>query len=558
MTSVGFKPVKATHLSGRSSLFTSSRHKNLLLAILLAAVTVALYFPVHHHPFLNLDDNQYVTENTNIQEGLNWDTVRWAFTASYALNWHPLTWLSHALDVEMFALEPGGHHDVNLLFHVLNVVLLFWVLQRATGYAGRSAMVAALFAVHPMNVETVAWVAERKNVLSMFFFLLALAAYRWYARQPGIGRYATVALCFALGLMAKPQVITLPFVLLLWDYWPLRRMITADSVLIAAPATSAAIPTRKFSWLVLEKVPLLLLSAASAVLTVWAQRAGGVVASLATYSLSLRMENALVSYALYLKKAFWPTGLALMHLPPGTSLRMWQVFAALILLLGITELVLRARRQRYLLVGWLWFLGTLVPMIGLVQVGNQSMADRYAYLPYIGLWIMVCWGVPELWLRSTTEVRAASGGAPKALVAASIAALLALALVTHRQLGYWGDNLTLWSHVTQVIGPNSVSEDRMGDELMKRRQPEAAIVHFRLAAAINPSDPDSNLAVGIYEQKQGDLTEAIRHYQIVVRSAPHSELSTRALTHMGRAYHDLGDTERERESLQAAGSSDQP
>ncbi len=516
-----------------------------LPALLLAAVTVLLYFPVAHHPFLNLDDNQYVTANPHVQAGLTWETVEWAFTSYWSFNWHPLTWLSHALDVQLFGLDPAGPHLVNLALHVLNVLLLFWVLARATAYVQRSAMVAALFALHTINVESVAWIAERKNLLSMLFFLLALGAYRWYAQRPSIARYSLVALWFAFGLMAKPQIITLPFVLLLWDYWPLER--------ISLPGNPQ--PTGKtFSALVLEKVPLFLLCLGSAVVTMQAQQAGGAVASFVKYPLSIRVENALVAYARYLGKLFWPAGFAPMYPHPGNTLPKWQVWLALLLLLAITEFTIELRRRRYLRVGWLWFLGTLVPMIGLVQVGHQSMADRYAYLPFIGLFIMLCWGVPDL-------LESSFAGAAKPskqrlvyglLAAISIFALCSLFVLSRRQLAYWGDNVTLWSHAEAVIGPNSISENRIGDELQRRGQAEAAMQHFKRAVAIQPSDADSNFAIAVYEQKTRNLTEAIHRYKLVVSSSAAVDMKIRALTYMSYAYRDLGDAEQQRECLAEA------
>ena len=553
----------ATASKSRSSLHLSrNRTRTVLIAVLLAGVTVALYLPVIHHPFLNLDDNQYVTENPYVQDGLTWPTVTWAFTSYDALNWHPLTWLSHATDVQVFGLDPAGHHAVNLLLHALNVVVLFLVLRRATGYVGRSAMVAALFALHPINVESVAWIAERKNLLSMLFFLLALGSYRWYAVAPAkaramrAGRYLLVAVCFALGLMAKPQVITLPFVLLLWDYWPLQRMALGGS----ASAMTDGYPPIRLSRLLLEKAPLFVLCAASALVTMQAQRAGGAVASLVKYSLSVRLENALVAYMGYLGKAFWPSKLALMYPHPGNSLKLWQVWLALLSLLAITEFVVRFRRRRYLLVGWLWFLGTLVPMIGIVQVGHQAMADRYAYLPLIGLFIMVCWGVADAVTAPNPTDRAEqislTQPRPQSLVlyAAGGVVLIALGIATHRQVQYWSDNLVLWSHVSDAIGPNLISEERMGDELLKRGKPAEAMQHFARATAIKPSDPDSNFAIAVYEQKQGNLPEAIQHYEVVAAHAANPQMRARALTYMSYAYRDLGDSERARASLEAAKS----
>jgi hypothetical protein len=514
------------------------------LALLLAIATLAVYYPVHGYPFVNYDDSLYVTDNAQVQSGINWDTVAWAFSTFDVGTWHPLTWLSHALDCQLFQLNPAGHHDVNLLLHVLNAILLFWVLLRATGYAGRSFMVAALFALHPINVESVAWIAERKNPLSMLFFLLALGAYRWYAREPRVGRYAVVTLLYALGLLAKPQVITLPFVLLLWDYWPLRRMFASEPESDSGTATETVMPPRKLSWLVLEKLPLFALSAASAFMTMKAQRVGG---DKVWYPLSIRLENAVVSYAQYLRDAVWPAHLAVFYPHPGNSLNAWQAGVALLFLLAITGLVIDRRRQRYLAMGWLWFLGTMVPMIGLEGVGYQGMqgmADRYAYLPFIGLFIMACWGLSE-W----AEQRHIS---PAWLAGLSFAVLLVLTAVTHRQIGYWRDSATLWSRTLQVTKHNWLAENNLGKILMSQGRVEDGMSHFLKATEIYPADPVSNMNIGTYEQQRGNLTEAIERYKKALSSSRDASLRFAAFNSMGRAYSDLGDTARAQECFAAA------
>ena len=518
----------------------------LFLGLLLLIATLALYYPVHGHPFINYDDSLYVTDNLQVQSGLNWDTVAWAFTTFDVGTWHPLTWLSHALDCQLFQLNPAGHHDVNLLLHAINVVLLFWVLLRATGYASRSFMVAALFALHPINVESVAWIAERKNPLSMLFFLLALGAYRWYAREPRVGRYAAVAFLYALGLLAKPQVITFPFVLLLWDYWPSRRMFASAHASESGTAKQPVITPRKLSWLVLEKVPLFLLSAASAFMTMKAQRVGS---DKVWYPLSIRLENAIVSYAQYLRDAVWPSRLAVFYPHPGNSLSAWQVGAALLLLLAITALVIDRPRQRYLAMGWLWFLGTMVPMIGLEGVGYQGMqgmADRYAYLPFIGLFIMICWGLSE-WAEQRHIAIAWLAGL-------SFAVLLILAAVTHRQIGYWSDSATLWSRTLQVTNRNWLAENNLGKVLMSQGRVEEGMSHFIKATEISPADPVSNMNIGTYEQQRGNLPEAIERYKKALSSSRDASLRFAALNNMGRAYQDLGDTAHAQECFAAAES----
>src|SRR5271167_1729827 len=312
----------------------SPRKWAIFLSLLLVAASIALYYPVLHYPFSNFDDPGYIVNNEHVKFGLDWDVVQYAFTTFDNTFWHPLTWLSHGLDCHLYSLDAGKHHRTNVLLHAVNAVLLFWVLLQATGYAGRSAMVAALFALHPINVESVVWISERKNLLSMLFFLLALAAYRWYVSQPRIGRYSVIVLLYAMGLMCKPQVITFPLVLLLWDYWPLRRMFAATPE-SPAPATAAPMPGRSFSWLVVEKLPLFVLSAVSAVITVKAQATGGAMSGpLNTYPFLLRLANAIVSYVRYLGKSVWPSRLAFMY--PHSAIAAWQVFAAFVLLAIVT------------------------------------------------------------------------------------------------------------------------------------------------------------------------------------------------------------------------------
>ena len=509
----------------------AATHKPALgLTLLLLVATLALYFPVVHHPFANLDDIGYVYGNPHVQDGLTRPTVKWALQTFAENNWHPLTWLSHALDCEMFDIDPAGHHAMNAVWHSLDAVVLFWVLMLATGYRARSFMVAALFALHPVNVESVAWVAERKTLLSAFFFLLALGAYRWYVRHPGALRYAVVAILFILGLMSKPQVITLPFVLLLWDYWPLRRMF-AGSLPSTQPDSLTAFPPEDFFRLIEEKIPLFIICAASAWITMRAQR----VSQLQhwPYSIWIRMGNATVAYVRYVGKALWPSHLAVVYLHPGNSLQFWQVAAAAVVLVAVTALVIAGRRYRYLPVGWFWFLGTLVPTIGIVQVGWQGMADRYAYQSFLGLFILICWGVAD-WARRRHL--------PKALLPAiSVAVLFVLALVTHRQIGYWSDDLTLWSHTLQVTRGNWVAEGMVGSILSKRGDRDDAMRHFRTAIAIYPMDWRSNFAIAVDEQEHGNLPEAIRRYKQALVNIENPSQQSKAYENLAIAYRDSGD-----------------
>ena len=547
----------------RTSIFPlgASRRAVAALALLLAAASFAIYFPVHSLPFLSLNDGDYVTQNLRIQQ-LNWDTLVWSLTTFHAANWHPVTWLSHALDYRLFALNAGRHHEVNLVLHVANALLLFWVLWRATGYAGRSFMGAALFALHPINVESVAWVAERKNLLSMFFLLLALAAYRWYASRPGVMRYGTVAALYALGLMSKPQVITLPLLLLLWDYWPLGRVAFRSSPFAFRQKRSGddsgegrtangeprflddssekrpANGEKRFYWLVLEKLPLLALSAVSAVLTVRAQRAGGAMGgALRFYPWPVRVDNALISYSRYVGKAIWPAHLALFYPHPGTF-QLQQVWQASVLLLLATAVALSFRNRRYLIVGWLWFLGALVPMIGFVQVGGQAMADRYAYLPFVGLFIAFCWSAADL-----AQLR----HVPRIWVAGASVVTLGLFMVgTHRQLGYWSSDLALWSHTAQVTSNNSAAENLLGETLQRSGRSEDAMVHFRAASAMDPLLPYPHYHIGVYEAGQGDARQALAQFQHVIAVTENdrgvlAELRADTFLRMSTAYEAMGD-----------------
>jgi tetratricopeptide (TPR) repeat protein len=405
-------------------------------------------------------------------------------------------------------------------------------------------MVAALFAVQPLNVESVAWVAERKSVLSLLFFLLAVVAYGWYVKEPGIGRYLTVGGLFAAGLMSKPMVITLPFALLLLDYWPLGRMKLSAGV-ASQPMTAAkrfAPGTEPLGKLCLEKIPLVLFSVTSAVITMMVQRAGGAVISIHRASPFLRVGNALVSYALYLEKMVWPSRLALIYAYPH-SLPVWQVAAATIFLLAVTWAALRYREARYLTVGWFWYLGTMVPMIGLVQVGNQAMADRYAYLPLIGVFIMVVWAAADWATARHIDT--------KVLAAIGCAVLLGLSWATRVQLAYWKDDFTLWTHAL-AISPNSfVAENNLGFALIRQGKRDEAIAHFRTAAALEPGDPTSEFNLGIYAQEQGDLPQATARYAEVLQLTSDAQLRASAYANLGTIYFQLHDYARAKQCFEA-------
>jgi len=551
MPDVAAKPAIILHQAEATAMFRSARERKLVLGLLLVVVTLALYNPVSRNGFVNFDDDRYVTDNPPVRAGIRWSTISWAFTSLDQANWHPLTWLSHALDCQLFHLNPAGHHYTSLLLHATNALLLFLILQWFTGYTARSLMVAALFAVHPLNVESVAWVAERKNVLCMLFFLLALAAYGWYIRRPGVVRYLLVALMFAMGLMSKPMVITLPFVLLLLDYWPLGRLVwrqpppAAQAERSSASAcghsaskfTTAAGP-EPLGRLCLEKLPLLALSAGSAIITMMAQRAGGAVLTSAAHSPLLRLENVLVCYVLYLKKAVWPSQLAALY-PYPRALPAWQVAASALFLLAVTCTVLKYREHRYLPVGWFWYLGTMLPMIGLVQVGNQAMADRYTYLPLIGLFVIIVWATAE-WASSRQL-------STKYLAAAGLSILLALSAMTRLQISYWHDDSNLWARALAVTQRNFVAENNLAHALIKQGRYDEAIIHFRAAAALEPGDPVSQLNLGIYAEEHGDLQQAAARYEYVLRLATDTQIRASAYTNLGTIYfaiHDYAQAQR--------------
>jgi tetratricopeptide (TPR) repeat protein len=508
------RPRRKSKPAPRSIKASAAKQWNTVLCVLLALVTIALYSPVMEHSFVVLDDREYVTANPHIHDGLRWNTVKWAFTSTEAANWHPLTWLSHALDYQFFALNPAGHHLVSVLLHALNAVALFLLLSWVTKRVGPSLFVAALFALHPINVESVAWVAERKNVLSTLFFLLAIAAYAWYARKPGWRRYLLVAALFALGLMAKPMVVTLPFVLLLLDYWPLERT-PFDGPKGNLASSSAARP-KAFSNLLLEKIPLLFLSAASSWTTLKAQRT--VVRTFAEFSLATRIDNAVVAYGLYLWKMFFPAQLAFY---PHSIIRLpaWQWILSALMIFGITALVVAFRGRRYLPVGWFWFLGTLVPVIGLVQVGEASMADRYAYIPLIGIFIMIAWGLADL--ADAKKVRTVWRVIP------ALCALAALGSVTHRQVSFWDSDYHLWSH-TLAVAESPFAHNALGITLMN---PDSEMTQQDLENFVTP---------------ENRMDEARRHFEraLELRQPLIQQNEDLYLWDMARTLNNLGNLDR--------------
>ena len=535
-------PVRAQQIeaptSSSAGFFASPEKRTFVFSLLLVVFTLALYNQANHFPFISYDDDRYVSENPHVRAGLTWSTFTWALASTDEANWHPLTWMSHALDCQLFGLNAGGHHFSSILLHAINAVLLFLLLWRATRRPGPSFFVAALFALHPINVESVAWVAERKNVLSTMFFLLTLGAYGWYALNPGWKRYLAVATLFAAGLASKPMLITLPFVLLLLDYWPLGRIqgwSEPSEVLAVKPASAMK--------LVLEKLPLLALAVASSVITLHAQKSAGAVVT-SQFSLGTRVQNAIYSYAMYVYKTVWPTGLAPLYPHPGDSQAMWKLGAAAVFLITTSLLALKLRHRRYLLTGWLWFLGTLVPVIGVWQVGNQAMADRYAYIPLIGIFLMIAWGVADLAESKKW------GWIWVAVPATCVCA--AFSLIAYRQIGYWRSDLDLWTHAIQVTQHNYVAEDKLGVALVKADRAEEAYPYFVRAAQDEPKYPPARLNLGVYLYQHGRRPEAMEQYKLAAGLASDARVRATAYSNLGIAYFDLGDVTKAKAGFEQA------
>ncbi|MBN1764654.1 MAG: tetratricopeptide repeat protein [Sedimentisphaerales bacterium] len=500
---------------------SGSKYRDILICMFLVAAVAVVYGRVVTFDFVRLDDPFYITENPQVNQGLSMPGVKWAFTQSHSANWHPLTWLSHMLDCDLFDLAPGGHHLVNVLFHAINSVLLYFLLKVMTGRVWPSVVVAALFALHPLHVESVAWVSERKDVLSTFFGFLALLAYAYYGRRGGFIRYLLVFLFLALGLMAKPMLVTFPLVFLLLDYWPLDRIkITSfkkeDSETDLVRNQDVALCRRSFAYLLIEKLPFLVLSVISSVITFLAQQKEGAVGSMETISLQIRLSNSIVSYVRYIGKMFWPEDLIVLYPSlENKTWQAWQVGGALLLLLGITAAVLWSRR-RYAVVGWLWYLGTLVPVIGLVHVGSQSMADRYTYIPLTGLFIIIAWlsaDVVAAWpARSRVLVKITS-----VVFALVIGACM---VVTWIQVNYWRDSESLFRHTLDVEPDNPVICQLMGITLHRQGKIDEAITYYYKALEFYPQYDEPHSHLGAALAMQGKLDEAIRHCREALKYNP--------------------------------------
>jgi tetratricopeptide (TPR) repeat protein len=528
------------------------------VVIIYVALTLAAFIAfeqVRRNGFISFDDYQYVTQNPHVNGGISCESVLWAFTSPHCGMWHPLTSLSHMLDCELFGLNPAGHHLANLLLHILNTLLLFSVLKAMTGAVWQSAFVAAVFALHPLNVESVAWIAERKNLLSCLFWLLTIAAYLCYVRRPSVSRYLLTLLVFVMALMSKPVVVTLPLVLLLLDYWPFGRF-------------DFGLNWKKLYRLVLEKVPFLTLSGAVSVVTLVVQQNIGAVVPTGGLPLKIRIANTFVSYLKYIEKMFWPSRLAMFYPHPAGKLSMWQAAASALVLLGISMWVIRlARSHRYLPVGWLWYLVTLLPVIGLVQSGEQAWADHYAYVPLIGMFIIIAWGLDDM--SANRRYRKVVLGAAAAIV------LAVLLLCTRIQVRYWQDNITLYEHTLTVtenntgihynlglalwsqgkideaishfyqsikIFPNSPDvHNSMGLALLEKGKPDGAIMYFTNALKLKPDCLDAQLSLGTALAAQGKFDQAIGHFNKVLEIKPDD---ARAHYNLGQAYAQQGDFEK--------------
>ena len=477
---------------------------------LLTVTTLVVYSPARHYDFVALDDPLYVSENPHVA-GLTFDNIGWAWTHRHGGFWIPLVWMSYMLDVTLFGPGPAGHHLTNIVLHLLNTVLLFWALVRMTGATWRSGFAAALFAVHPLHVESVAWITERKDVLSTCFWMLAMLAYAAYVRHRGAWRYAVLAACFLAGLLAKPMVVTLPVALLLLDVWPLGRY-----------------PTERWPSLVLEKMPLAAIALASGVVAYLAQREAGAVSSLETYSLGLRISNALVSYVAYLGKTVWPAGLSIFYSHP-LAIPAWKATAAAAVLGVLFFVAVRAfRNQPAILVGWTWFVVTLLPVIGLVQVGVQSMADRFTYIPLVGIFVAVAWAVPDI-----VPIPRAVLGAAAAVAVASYAA------AARQQLTYWKDSVTLWTRATEIVLDIDSYRAHMslGDVLLAQGRAGEAIGHFTEAARVRPDSAEAQHKLGLTLAGQGRIDEAAAAFAAAVGLDP--RLAT-ARADLGLALSKLG------------------
>jgi tetratricopeptide (TPR) repeat protein len=473
----------------------------LWLCLFLIVSIIAVYIRTVGFDFVDYDDPLCVSGNPEVMGGLRWDSIKWAFTTAYRGNWIPLTWLSLMVDAELFGANAAGFHIVNVTFHIANTVLLFLVLRRYSKVLWPSFFVAAFFGLHPLHVESVAWVTERKDVLSTLFWMLTMLAYVQYTAKPTVRRYVTMIILYALGLMAKPMLVTLPFVLLVMDYWPLQRLY--------AGSTAGGVSMRR---LILEKAPLFVLSVVSSVVAFFAQKSGGAMSGFSVVSFGQRIGNAFISYCNYILKMFWPVRLAALYPYSKEALCIWKVIAAVVVLLAVTAIVILLRRRRYLLAGWLWYVGTLVPVIGFVQVGAQSMADRYTYVPLTGIFIMLTWLAGDIvgkWRYKTVSV----------CLAGSVL-ISVLGILTFRQVGYWRDSVTLFSRASSVTADDLFIRERLGTFFAEKGDIDSAMREFEIVLKADPNYFFVRRYLGILFTKKGDFDSAMRELEIVLKANP--------------------------------------
>ena len=489
--------------------------QKLIVYIVLTVVTFTVFWQVNQYDFVNFDDQVYITGNSHIQSGITLDGFRWAFNTRYANLWHPLLWLSFMVDYQLIGLNAGGYHLTNLIMHILSTLLLFWLFNRMTGAIWRSAFVAAVFALHPLHVESVAWIAERKDVLSAFFWMLTLCFYVYYMEKPAIKRYLLVLFSFVLALMSKPMVITLPLVMILLDYWPLKRFESKKGNLIFCQLR--------------EKIPFFILSVVLVTITLYASD----MPDIKQFSLGSRIANALVSFVIYLEKTFWPHDMAIFY-PFPDQIPIWKAFFASLLIILISAAVISTmKRLPYLFVGWLWYAITIAPVIGIVQVADYAMADHYHYLPSIGIAVMLAWGIPLFFPRESTR--------KKILFPATIAVLAILAVLTWRQCGYWKNSFELWNHALQVTKDNNVAHINLGVVLIDEGKIDEAIDHYNKAICIAPDYAEAYSNRGLAYKKTGQYQCAIEDFSKAIRLKPDC---SPAYINRGNAYSELGQYQR--------------
>jgi tetratricopeptide (TPR) repeat protein len=472
------------------------------ICLILVLLTSVVYWQVRDFEFILFDDPLYISDNSHIQDGLTFKNLFWATKAVYASNWHPITWISHLMDVELFGMNPGAHHLTSLIVHLVNSMLLFIILKRLTGITWASGFAAALFAVHPINAESVAWVSERKNLLCTFFFMITIWAYVRWVEKPGFNRYLLITVFFIIGLMAKPMLVTLPFVLLLIDFWPLERIRRINGKRGRTEAIK----------LFREKIPLFVLSLGSSMLTFLVQQSSGAVRSFESLPFQTRIANALISYVRYLGKLLSPHHFAVVY-PYSQDMPVWQVGGSLVLLIVITWISIRfIRHYPYVFVGWFWFFGSLIPVIGLIQVGSQAMADRYAYIPLIGPFILIAWGIRD----ATIKLRLGKIG----VASVAVALISVLAAITHQQAGNWKDSITLFQHAVNETSNNHIAHHNLALALMAQDRIDEAISHLNRALEFKPVFPKAHNNLAIALAKLGRYSEAIRHYTEALRLQP--------------------------------------